>query len=140
MPVPANDGGAQVMHYTTIGLLANQAEVKVLAINPTRNFIDLNLLPKEYVNACDFEAVKVDTRIKPLAFFLNLFRRESYFIERFISADFSKKLATVLQTQEYDIIQLEHLYLCKYLPVLRKYTKEKIILSPQNIEKIIWYR
>ncbi len=140
MPVPPSDGGAQVMHYTTLGLLANKVQLKVIAINPTRNYIEIDSLSKEYKEAISFEAVKVDTRIKPFSFLLNLFRKESYLIERFISADFSSKLQEVLKSQSFDIIQLEHLYLCKYIPILRMHSKAKIVLRPQNIEYIIWER
>ncbi|MBK9672430.1 MAG: hypothetical protein IPO70_09290, partial [Bacteroidetes bacterium] len=66
--------------------------------------------------------------------------KESYLIERFISADFSSKLQEVLKSQSFDIIQLEHLYLCKYIPILRMHSKAKIVLRPQNIEYIIWER
>ena len=91
MPFPASDGGAQVMHFTTQSLLNNGIKVKVVAINPSRNYIELAGLPKEYLASTQLEAVRVDTRIKLLSFFFNLFRKESYLIERFISADFEKK-------------------------------------------------
>lgn len=140
MPVPASDGGAQVMHFTTQALLAQGVQVKVVAINPSRNFINLNRVPSDYIKATQFEAVKVDTRIKPLQFVLNLFRKESYFIERFLSVAFEKKLESLLGVESFDIIQLEHLYLCKYIATLRKFSKAKIILRPQNIEYEIWER
>lgn len=140
MPNPPRDGGAQVMHFTTLGLLANNVEVKTLAINPTRNFIDVNVLSEKYKNDCGFEFVKVDTTIKLFSLFSNLFRNESYFIERFISKDFDDKLQAILTSQSFDIIQLEHLYLCKYISTIRKYSLAKIILRPQNIEYVIWER
>ena len=140
MPFPASDGGAQVMHFTTQSLLSNGIKVKVVAINPSRHSIELASLPKEYIASTQLEAVKVDTRIKLLSFFFNLFRKESYLIERFISVDFEQKLKEILEAESFDIIQLEHLYMCKYLPVLRKYSNAKLILRPQNIEYIIWER
>jgi len=138
MPFPAQDGGAQVIHFTTQGLLTKGIELKIIAINPTRNFIPLDSLPTEYKKSTRFEAVTVDTTIKPIRFLFNLLKKESYFIERFKSDEFENKLSTVLLAESFDIIQLEHLYLCIYLPILRKFSKAKIILRPQNVEYQIW--
>lgn len=140
MPFPPSDGGAQVMHFTTKGLIANKIDVKVFAINPTRIFIDTNKLPEDYKSSTRFDCLKVDTRIKPVDFLFNLFKRESYFIERFISREFEDKLAAILKAEHFDIIQLEHLYLCKYIKVIKLHSKAKIILRPQNVEYIIWER
>ena len=140
MPYPPADGGAQVMHYTTLGLMANHIEVKTLAINPTRNFIDAATLPEDYKRLTGFECVTVDTRINPLSILINLFGGESYFTRRFISTDFSAKLKTVLSSGHYDIVQLEHLYLCNYIDTIRESTGAKIILRPQNVEYVIWER
>lgn len=140
MPNPPIDGGAQVMHFTTKGLLSNGINVKTLAINPTRNFVRLDLLPADYIANTRFECVTVDTAIKPLQLLANVFRSESYFIERFISIDLEAKLKNLLQTESFDIIQLEHLYLCKYIKTLKRYSDAKIVLRPQNVEYIIWER
>ena len=140
MPYPPLDGGAQVMHYTTRGLLASHIEVKTLAINPTRNFIDVETLPDEYRKSTRFESVTVDTRISLVKMMVNLFGKESYFIQRFISRDFELKLQAVFESGDYDIIQLEHLYLCKYIATIRAFSSAKIVLRPQNIEYIIWER
>lgn len=140
MPNPPMDGGAQLMHFTTMGLLENGINVKTLAINPTRNLISLDLLPSDYISITRFECVTVDTAIKPLQFLINFFRSESYFIERFISLDFETKLKDILQAETFDIIQLEHLYLCKYIKTIKRFSDAKIILRSQNVEYIIWER
>ena len=140
MPNPPIDGGAQVMHFTTKGLLANGVNVKTLAINPIRNFINTDLLPNDYIANTRFESVIVDTAIKPLNIFTNIFKKESYFVERFISTEFDEKIKSILQSEHFDIIQLEHLYICKYINTIRKYSKAKIILRPQNVEYVIWER
>jgi polysaccharide biosynthesis protein PslH len=140
MPFPPLDGGAQVMHYTTRGLIASQIEVKTLAINPTRNLIDVSTLPDEYRKSTRFESVTVDTRIKLIRAVINLFGKESYLIQRFISRDFERQLQAVFESGDYDVIQLEHLYLCKYIATIRAFSRAKIVLRPQNIEYVIWER
>ena len=140
MPYPPLDGGAQVMHYTTKGLLNKNTDLTVLAINPTRNFIDLDSLPQKYTEQTKFSCVTIDTSIRLLNVIKNIFRKESYFIERFISSEFVSKITSLLAAEKFDIIQLEHLYLCKYINILKKNSDAKIILRPQNIENIIWER
>lgn len=128
------------MHFTTRGLLVNGVKVKTLAINPTRNPVNTDLLPCDYLADTGFESVVVDTTIKPLRLLTNVFRSESYFIERFISRDFAAKLRNILRSESFDIIQLEHLYLCKYIDTIKRYSDAKIVLRPQNVEYVIWER
>lgn len=140
MPNPPSDGGAQAIHNTTLGLLEKGIDVKVLAVNPTRNFVDVTLLPKDYVEATRFEAVEVDTRIKPAQVALNFFKDQSYFVARFQSKAFAEKLIEVLTETNYDVVQLEHLYLYLYVDLIREHSTAKIIFRPQNVEYIIWER
>ena len=140
MPYPPTDGGSQSMHFTAKGLLSNGIAVKTLAINPTRNFVSMDLLPADYIANTSFECVTVDTAIKPFQFFINYFKKESYFTERFNSLSFELKIKQLLQEERFDIVQLEHLYLCKYIATIKRNTDAKIVLRPQNVEHIIWKR
>ena len=140
MPVPSLDGGSQVMHFTTIALMNKSIHVKVLAMNPSRHHIDESTLPETYVRSTAFECVNVDTKIKPISFLINLFEKESYLSKRFSSKEFENKLEQILSSEEFDIIQLEHLYLCKFIHVIRTFSKAKIVLRPQNVEFVIWER
>jgi polysaccharide biosynthesis protein PslH len=140
MPNPPSDGGAQAIHNTTLGLLKNHIHVDVLSINPSRNYIDISTLPDAYLRSTNFEAVYVDTRIKPFNLLLNFFKKDSYFIERFQSEAFARKITEILSLKKFDIIQLEHLYLFIYFDLIRKHSNAKIVLRPQNIEYVIWER
>lgn len=140
MPNPPSDGGAQAIHNTTRGLLENNIDVNVIAINPSRNYIDLEDLSIGFIKSTDFESVYVNTDIRPFRILLNFFKRDSYFLERFKSKEFEAKLIVVLSNNTYDIIQLEHLYLFLYLNVIKTYSKAKLVFRPQNIEYVIWKR
>lgn len=140
MPNPPSDGGAQAIHNTTRGLLENNMDVNVIAINPSRNYIDVNDLPIDYIKTTKFESVYVSTEIKSIKILLNFFKKDSYFIERFKSKEFEAKLIEVLSNKTYDIIQLEHLYIFLYLDIIKKYSKAKLVFRPQNIEYVIWER
>ena len=49
-------------------------------------------------------------------------------------------MSGILRENEFDIIQLEGLYLLPYLLVVRKFSKAKIVLRAHNIEHLIWER
>lgn len=140
MPNPPSDGGAQAIHNTTLGFLKIGVDIDVLAINPSRNFVDVNSLDTAYVKNTNFKAVLVDTSIRRGAILANFFKRESYFIERFRSKHFEEVLIETISNKQYDIIQLEHLYLFLYIDSIRKHSGAKIIFRPQNVEYIIWER
>jgi glycosyltransferase involved in cell wall biosynthesis len=140
MPFPPVDGGAQAIYYTTIGLILNNVTLKTLAINTPKCWVDDSKIPDDFNHSCNFESIRVDTRIKVVKVFINLFKKDSYIIERFVSEVFKNKLIQILNTESFDIIQLEYLFLCKYIDILRKHTNALILLRPQNVEYIIWER
>jgi glycosyltransferase involved in cell wall biosynthesis len=78
--------------------------------------------------------------VKPLPAFVNLFKKDSYNISRFISDEFNKKLINILAAESYDIVQLEGLYVSPYLDTIRKYSKAKVVLRSHNVEFVIWER
>jgi polysaccharide biosynthesis protein PslH len=140
VPFPPNEGGSIAMNLITEGLLKAGHHVKVLAINTRKHFIEINDLPDDYRKNTSIEAVFIDTSVKPFNAFLNLFTSKSYNIERFIHLDFEKKIIEILQSDMYDIIQLETLFVCPYIETIRKYTNAKIIYRAHNVEHLIWKR
>ena len=128
------------MNNLTQGLINTGNEVRVLAINTPNNLVYIDELDKDYVNSTKIEAVYIDTSIRVGAAFFNLFTDKSYNIERFISEEFDKKLIEVLQEEEYDIVQLESLFVAPYLNTIRKYSKAKVVLRSHNVEFEIWQR
>ena len=49
-----------------------------------------------------------------------------------------KSITSILQTKEFDIVQLETLYMTPYIPVIREYTNARIALRSHNVESQIW--
>jgi glycosyltransferase involved in cell wall biosynthesis len=140
MPYPLHDGGAFSIYNTALGLISQKAELKLLAINTPKNLVDVNCVPAGFREMTRFESSRVDTRFNPLRAFLNLFSNQSYFVERFFSKQFNTDLIRILTGEEFDIIQLEHIYMCLYLDTIRKYSKAKVMLRPQNVENKVWKR
>jgi glycosyltransferase involved in cell wall biosynthesis len=140
MPFPPKDGGCIAMNNITQGLLNEGHSVKVLAVNTPKHFTDLKTLPEDYLKKTQIEAVFIDTSVKAIPAFLNLFSKGSYNISRFYSVVFENKLIEILKANTFDIIHLESLFVSMYLPVIRKYSKGRIVMRAHNIEHLLWER
>ncbi len=139
-PFPPTDGGSIAMNQITQGLLNKGIEVKVIAVAPQGSEIIVKRIPESYIKKTQIEIFPIDTRVKPLPAFLNLFTRESYNISRFYSRPLANRLAKLLQEEKFDIIQLEGLFLTPYIPVIRQYTGSPLVFRSHNIEHFIWER
>ncbi len=140
IPFPPKDGGSIAMNILTHGLIDCGNEVKVLAINTPKHFIKEADIDIEYKKKTSYQLVFIDTAVKPLDAFLNLFTSQSYNIIRFYSKEFEKALIELLTSQQYDVVQLETLWVAPYVETIRKYSKAKIVLRSQNVEYAIWER
>ena len=140
IPFPLHDGGAFSIYYTALGLILQKTDLKIVALNTPKNRIDINSILVDFREKTKFEYSNVDTRFKLVKAFINLFTDRSYFVERFFSEEFNSNLIRILNHEKFDIIQLEHIYLCLYLETIRKYSTAKVILRPQNVENQVWNR
>lgn len=140
-PYPPHDGEVIAINSMTAGFHEAGVEVTVLAINTRKHYFDPEQLPESQRQQADYHAVMVDTNIRPLAALLNLFSSQSYNIQRFDNQGFRNKLIELLQQKEFDIIQLEGLYLAPYIDTIRQYAPQsKIAMRAHNVEFEIWER
>jgi hypothetical protein len=139
-PYPLKDGEAIAVNSISKSLHQLGCEVTLLAMNTTKHYFDTNQLPKSFNHYAAIHTVLIDNRIKPLDAFLNLFSDKSYHISRFESAAFRHKLIHLLQTQQFDLIQLESPYLAPYIPIIRQHSKAKVAMRAHNVEYEIWQR
>jgi len=128
------------MNSIITGLLEAGHQVKVLAINSEKYNVKESDIPKEYKQKTGIELIDVDLTVKPLNAFLNLFTRKSYHAERFISEEFKKRLAEVLDKEQFDVVQLEVLFMAPYVETIRQHSKAMIVLRAHNVEHKIWER
>ena len=140
-PFPPMDGGAIGMHNVSQGIIDSGHYLKILSVNSEKHKINPAELPTDYLINTNFEAVYVDLsiRIKDAAF--NLFySKRSYNITRFYNTKLVDRLTDILQNQEFDIVQVESVFLKDYLHIIRKYSNAKVVLRAPNVEFIIWQR
>jgi glycosyltransferase involved in cell wall biosynthesis len=139
-PFPSKDGGSIAMNIITEGLIASGNQVTVLAINTPKHFIKDEEIDPVYRKKTAYRSVFIDTSVKPLAAFLNLFSNQSYNITRFYSREFEKVLTALLSKESFDVIQLETLWVTPYVETVRKKSKAKIVFRSHNVEYMIWER
>jgi polysaccharide biosynthesis protein PslH len=139
-PWPLHEGGPIAMYAIISGLLKAGHQVKVLAANTNKYFIDPGSLPQEFSQATSIEFAYIDLSIHPLDALKNFILRTSYHVSRFRNRDFENKLMRILQNEEFDIVQCEMLYTTVYLDTIRRYSKAKIVLRAHNVEHLIWQR
>lgn len=139
-PWPVNEGGPMAMNSLIMGLVNAGHQVKVLAVNSEKFNVDPKWIPEAYLKATGLELVHLDLRIKILPALISLLRRRSYHVERFISEVFREKLVRLLRIQQYDVVQLETLFVAPYLDEIRKHSKALVVLRAHNVEHRIWER
>ena len=139
-PYPASEGGPMAMNSIITGLLEAGHQVKVLAVNSKKYNVKESDIPEDYRKKTGIELINVDLDVKPMKAFFNLFTGKSYHVERFISKDFKSRLVKVLKHEQFDVVQLEMLYMTPYVETIRKHSKALIILRAHNVEHKIWER
>lgn len=139
-PYPPHDGEAIAILCLTKAFADLGHEVSVLALNTSKHHYRIENLPDEVRATANWQSVDINTSIQPVKAFLNLFSSQSYNIERFYSPEFEKLLAHLLTTNNYDVIQLETLYMSQYIDVIKSNTRAPVVLRSHNLEFEIWER
>ena len=141
VPLPPYDGATIAMYNLAESLTASGAEVKMLSFNTKKHFADVNSIDTALLEKYKLETVFLDASVKAWDAFTNLFKpNESYNIVRFDSAAFHQKLKEILQSETFDFILFEGLFLSPYLQTVRTFSKAKCILRAHNVEWLIWKR
>ena len=139
-PWPVKDGEVIGIFNLTKGFAGLGHHVTVLSLNTNKHYFAVDKLPENVKALAKFEAVDINTDVKAMDAFFNLFTDKSYNIERFYSEAFERKIAETLDKGNFDLILLEGIYLMRYIDIMRKHTKVKVALRPHNVEFVIWER
>jgi glycosyltransferase involved in cell wall biosynthesis len=138
VPYPPKDGGAAGIFIFSKTLVKLGHSVAILAFNPPKHFVssgELNDLPE---GIC-IHSVEIDTRPTFLKALKNLVVQSiPYQVERFVNEKYKQKLIEVLKQFQPDVVQLEGVYLCPYIPVIRNYSRASVVLRAHNIEFVLW--
>jgi|WetSurSiteA1Bulk_404760.scaffolds.fasta_scaffold00310_11 polysaccharide biosynthesis protein PslH len=139
-PYPPLDGGSIAMLNLARSLVRQGHDITVLTMcTPKHQLTVEDTL--EFSKLMKVYTVFVNTKLRFSAMLKNLlFSRKPYIAIRFISAEFENQLAEILQSETYDLIQLEGVYLTPYIPLIRQHSRALIVLRAHNVEHAIWQR
>jgi len=136
IPYPLNDGGNIASYHVTYYLNKAGHNVTLASLNTKKHHQDPSVL-KDIANVV---SVDIDTTVTPWGLIGGLFSKVPYNVKRFRSKEFENALQQILTENTFDVIQLEGSYMAIYVPIVRKFSKAKIVLRSHNIEHEIWKR
>ena len=140
-PFPDKDGGSIAALSLTKGLAMDGHQVTVLSMSTLKHPLKPGDIPEELRRLATFHLVDVPAAIsKPAALLNLLFSSRPYHVDRFSSPEFASVLTRLLKEETFDVVQLEGLYLCPYIPVIRKNSKARIAYRAHNLEHELWQR
>ncbi|TVQ90347.1 MAG: glycosyltransferase [Bacteroidetes bacterium] len=141
IPFPPRDGGAIATLNISLGLQALGHDITILGMNTSKHYTDLSKLPDYISNSIDIREVKTHTHINFADAFINLlFSRLPYTGTRFFTEEYSRILVKLLNEKNFDVVQIEGLYMCYYIPLIKKHSKALVAFRAHNLEHEIWER
>lgn len=140
-PYPPKDGGVIATFTMLKGFSLKGNDVTVASINTIKHFTNPKTLPHEVASLATFHDVTLNTNLNPWKAFVNLvFSKLPYTASRFIDKSFETCLLDILQSQTFDVIQFEGLYVLPYIPIVKKHSTALIVYRAHNVEFEIWDR
>ncbi|MES2628711.1 MAG: glycosyltransferase family 4 protein [Bacteroidota bacterium] len=139
-PLPAVDGGCIAINNFSESILQLGHELKIVTLSTDKHPFLENVIPLSYRQKTQIEAVYVDTRINLVDAFSSIITQDNYNVSRFFSVDLDIRLKNILRKKNFDIVQLESLFMTPYIATIRRASKAKIILRSHNLEYNIWQR
>ena len=141
IPYPPIDGGSIATLNLSLSLIKHGHKVTLLAMNTNKHHFPIEDIPKEITDLIKFKAVDVLAKINVFGGLKNLlFSKNAYTAERFYTANYRNTLQELLSKEIFDIVQLEGLYLGLYIPLIRGFSKARIVYRAHNLEFEIWER
>ena len=141
VPWPPKDGEAIAILTLSKGFFLHGHQVTVLAMNTEEHHVEKEDVPEHLAAEIDFHIVNIPANNSLGKILQNLFFSDlPLHAERCISNAYYDALIRLLSEKKFDVIQIEGLYLCPYIPVIRKYSDALVSYRAHNIEHEIWQR
>ncbi len=138
-PYPLKDGGAIATFQCFKGICKFAEKVHILSFNTSKHFVNQQDVNRSSFPGDSYTLVNLNTKPSAVKALINLaFSKKPYILQRFKSSDFRKKLEYLLKKIEFDIVQIEGLYMLQYIDNVRKHSNAKIAFRAHNLEHQIW--
>ncbi len=139
IPYPLKDGGNLAMKAMIEGYFQAGWQVYLLSMNTSRHYVATSTLESLYTNLYCFEWLDIDNKINMAKLLKNyLFSKEPESAERFYNINFQNKISDILKSFQPDVVQMESVFLTKYLPEIKNKSNAVTVLRIHNIENHIW--
>jgi len=138
LPFLANDGETIVIDSYAEALRQLGCDIHLLAMNTSRHFYEVTEKDLDNSNYKSITIVKVDNSISVKGAIQQLAKNKSYHISRFRSKEYESSLESILKKYKFDIIQIESLFLCSYIPKIRVHFNGPVCMRSHNLEYRIW--
>lgn len=139
-PYPDNNGASKAFLSIAQGLLQIGIDLNILSFATPASQPVFNEGSKLFYEKTNYSFVDIDNSIKPFDALINLFKKESYNISRFVTNEFEAELEKILKENSFDVIQFETLFTTPYLATAKKLSNAKMVYRSHNIEHLIWER
>ncbi len=141
IPFPLHDGGALATYNLLQNLKLKGYFVSFFTLNTQKHFVKESTFNEKFSFLDKIYSHYINTSIKPISAFLNLFSSQSYNVVRFHSDDFLDKLRDELSQNHYDYVHFEGLYSCTYASFIKQeFPNINLVYRQHNIEFEIWER
>jgi polysaccharide biosynthesis protein PslH len=140
VPFPLKDGGAICAYNIYKAYYQAGNLVTLFALNTKKHWVDEKTVQHNLAAFGKVETAIIDTNVTLIGAVKNLFSYDSYHVSRFDNEAVHQKIKSILQQNEFDVIHIDTVFMCPYLPTIRKYSHAKIVLRTHNVEHLIWHR
>lgn len=137
-PFSLKDGNSIAMNAIACSLHQNGVDITVLTPCSYHNSEEAESIPLPFHNK--YFAIPINFNIGFFQMLNIIFTKKTLQIKRLFNKDFCNKLIELLENNDYDIVQIETVYLASYIATIKTYSKAKIILRSHRIEHLIWER
>lgn len=141
VPWPLNEGGTIGIYNYTRGYAEAGADVTLLSLDGKKHQTNTDEALAELGKYAKVTIFPINTDIKPLDAFLNLFSKQSYNVVRFYNKEFKTLIEQTLLNEVFDVIQVEGTFAAPYTSVVMRNKKKALtVLRQHNVEFQIWER
>ena len=140
VPWPLNEGGTIGIYNFTRAYAELGHEVVIYCLDGKKHNTPVIEAQEELSKYARVLIQPLNTDVVTKDALLHLLQNKSYNVSRFYDADFESKIIELLQSEKFDVIQVEGTFVGPYIHTIRKYHTGVIALRMHNVEYEIWER
>jgi len=136
-PIPPKDGESIAINQLSKAFVNNGCELHVYSLLTEKH--PKTLKSSHYIENVKYTFTKINSKISFFGVLKNLlFSKKPYIVKRFENNKVEKDLIELLKKENFDIVQLEGVFLGNYIKIIRAYSNAKIVFRAHNVENEIW--